>query len=120
MWQMNEAFMAAKAAAANVPGDGEAGSYTAAIFQEDFPQFLDAEKNSLVPEKILDQFISQRASLQVGEHVALCRRTLHGALLGTVSADLCSGICIGGAGSSKSTADRRSQVGDDGGHHHQL
>ena len=59
MWQMSNAFMAAKAAAANVPGDGEAGSYTAAMFQEDFPQFLDAEKNSLVPEKILDQFISQ-------------------------------------------------------------
>ena len=59
MWQMNDAFMAAKTAAANVPGDGEVGSYTAAMFQEDFPQFLDAEKNSLVPEKILDQFISQ-------------------------------------------------------------
>ena len=36
MWQMNEAFMAAKDAAANVPGNGEAGSYTAAIFQEEF------------------------------------------------------------------------------------
>ena len=59
MWQMNDAFMAAKTAAANVPGDGEVGSYTAAMFQEDFPQFLDEEKNSLVPEKILDQFISQ-------------------------------------------------------------
>ena len=57
MWQMNDAFMAAKTAAANVPGDGEAGSYTAAMFQEDFPQFLDEEKNSLVPEKILEHFI---------------------------------------------------------------
>lgn len=59
MWLMNNAFMAAKAAAANVPGNGETGSYTAAMFFEDFPQFTTSEKEGLVPEKILEQFIDQ-------------------------------------------------------------
>lgn len=59
MWLMNNAFMVAKATAANVPGNGEIGSYTAAMFFEDFPQFTTVEKEGLVPEKILKQFIDQ-------------------------------------------------------------
>lgn len=47
-------------AAANVPASGEAGSYTAEIFLEDFPQFSRSGTNprvSLVPEGILGIFI---------------------------------------------------------------
>ena len=36
---MTGKFQAAKALAANVPQTGERGSYTEAMFQEDFPQF---------------------------------------------------------------------------------
>ncbi len=61
-------FQAARATAANVPGQGEHGTYTAEMFQEDFPQFFmkykmvgDEEERykSLIPETMLELFISQ-------------------------------------------------------------
>lgn len=124
MWQMNDAFMAAKTAAANVPGDGEAGSYTAAMFQEDFPQFLDEEKNSLVPEKILDQFISQANDSVLPSrwgsmwHYAAGLYTAHFSALYLQTYAPASASAA--AGSGKSTADRSSQVGNNGRHYHQL
>lgn len=48
------------AAAANVPSSGEAGTYTAEMFLEDFPQFSRSgtdSRISLVPEGILGIFI---------------------------------------------------------------
>ena len=48
------------AAAANVPSSGEAGTYTAEMFLEDFPQFSRSgtdSRVSLVPEGILGIFI---------------------------------------------------------------
>ena len=66
---MTPYFMGARAAAANVSQPGEQGNYTAEIFREDFPQFTEkavlGEESggpvgeSLVPEKMLDQFIRQ-------------------------------------------------------------
>lgn len=56
-------FERAKAAAANVPQAGEQGTYTAAYFQEDFPQFysIPAEEEAapLLPQTMLDLFIQQ-------------------------------------------------------------
>ena len=60
-------FSMARASAANMPYPGEHGDYTAELFQEDFPQFTRAgpeegEKTaaeSLIPEKMLEIFISQ-------------------------------------------------------------
>lgn len=57
-------FERAKAAAANVPQAGEQGTYTAAYFQEDFPQFYSIpaegeESAPLLPQTILDLFIQQ-------------------------------------------------------------
>lgn len=66
---MTPYFMGARAAAANVSQPGEQGFYTAEMFQEDFPQFTKKavseedsdgpEEKSLVPEKMLGQFICQ-------------------------------------------------------------
>lgn len=71
-WGMNPAvpyFAAARAAAANVPQPGECGEYTAEMFLTDFPQFLqtsqpeeqdrEAKAASLVPEAMLQMFITQ-------------------------------------------------------------
>ena len=55
-------FMAAKRTAANVPQPGEAGDYTAEMFQSDFPQFFDAAGNPLCPESMLNLFIEQANS----------------------------------------------------------
>ena len=65
-------FVGAKAAASNVPGTGEQGNYTADMFWQDFPQFTRsapctedrgeaplAERESLVPESMLENFIRQ-------------------------------------------------------------
>lgn len=57
-------FERAKAAAANVPQAGEQGTYTAAYFQEDFPQFYSIpaegeEAAPLLPQTMLDLFIQQ-------------------------------------------------------------
>ena len=62
-------FMGARSAAANVPQPGERGAYTAEMFRKDFPQFTkrtppEAEEGeetviSLVPEQMLDMFITQ-------------------------------------------------------------
>lgn len=65
---MAASFQAAKATAANVPGQGEHGEYTAEMFLEDFPQFFHAYKyigdeeeshKSLVPEVMMEMFIAQ-------------------------------------------------------------
>lgn len=61
---MSDAFMTVKAVAANVPQPGEHGTYTAAMFLEDFPQFTkkvseDSEQVSLVPDAMLGLFINQ-------------------------------------------------------------
>ena len=53
-------FHGVAAAAANTPAFGEAGSYTAGMFLEDFPQFARAgtePRESLVPDGILGAFI---------------------------------------------------------------
>ena len=61
-------FQAAKALAANVPQTGERGSYTEAMFQEDFPQFTrkviteegeELEVQNLLPDGILNMFLDQ-------------------------------------------------------------
>lgn len=61
-------FRAAKAAAANVPAEGERGTYTAEMFDQDFPQFSREEaaggsetpaRVPLVPETMLQVFIVQ-------------------------------------------------------------
>ena len=61
-------FQAAKALAANVPQTGERGSYTEAMFQEDFPQFTrnviteegeEPEVQNLLPAGILNMFLDQ-------------------------------------------------------------
>lgn len=66
---MAPCFMAAKAAAANVPRPGEKGDYTAALFYEDFPQFTtrmppeqegeEGIASGLVPGQMLEVFITQ-------------------------------------------------------------
>ncbi len=66
---MASRFMAARAAAANVPPPGEQGSYTPAMFYADFPQFTkrippeeesgEERVESLTPEDILDMFVDQ-------------------------------------------------------------
>lgn len=66
---MASRFMAARAAAANVPTPGEQGSYSPDMFYMDFPQFTKrippgeeggAESvESLVPEGILNMFVDQ-------------------------------------------------------------
>ncbi len=66
---MASRFMAARAAAANVPPPGERGSYRQDMFYMDFPQFtkrLPSEEEggeesveSLVPEGILNMFVDQ-------------------------------------------------------------
>ena len=62
-------FMAARAAAANVPHPGECGYYTKEMFWQDFPQFTkylplqdedgETEVISLVPEPMLEVFMVQ-------------------------------------------------------------
>lgn len=61
-------FQAAKAAAANVPSQGERGDYTAGMFQEDFPQFYqkykvvgdgDEHYKGLISGAMLETFIAQ-------------------------------------------------------------
>lgn len=61
-------FVGARAAASNVPQTGERGSYRKEMFLEDFPQFTkhssgddgeEAAVESLVPDKMLGNFISQ-------------------------------------------------------------
>ena len=61
-------FQAAKALAANVHQTGERGSYTEAMFQEDFPQFTrkvtreegeELEVQNLLPDGILNMFLDQ-------------------------------------------------------------
>ena len=62
MWPMNGYFQAAKAAAANMPPSGEKGSYTAEMFQGDFPQFTTTSEDetiSLVPDALLQIFLDQ-------------------------------------------------------------
>ena len=74
MWQydtinpMAPYFQAAKAAAANVPSQGERGDYTAGMFQEDFPQFYqkykvvgdgDEHYKGLISGAMLETFIAQ-------------------------------------------------------------
>ena len=65
---MTGKFQAAKALAANVPQTGERGSYTEAMFQEDFPQFTrkvtteegeELEVQNLLPAGILNMFLDQ-------------------------------------------------------------
>ena len=54
-------FQGAKAVAANIPQPGEKGDYAAEMFQADFPQFFskDEPAESLVPEQMLQMFITQ-------------------------------------------------------------
>lgn len=54
-------FQGAKAVAANIPQPGEKGEYAAEMFQADFPQFFskDEPAESLVPEQMLQMFITQ-------------------------------------------------------------
>ena len=65
---MTGKFQAAKALAANVSQTGERGSYTEAMFQEDFPQFTrkvtteegeELEVQNLLPDGILNMFLDQ-------------------------------------------------------------
>ena len=50
-------FFGVRAAAANI---GQAvGSYTAEMFQEDFPQFFNKEGTCLLPATMLEQLIDQ-------------------------------------------------------------
>lgn len=66
---MAPCFMAAKAAAANVPQPGEKGDYTAELFYKDFPQFTtgipldqageEKAATGLVPGHMLEIFIAQ-------------------------------------------------------------
>lgn len=60
---MKPQFFGVRAAAANIAGNSP-GQYTAALFQEDFPQFYtiateDAPAVSLVPEAMLAAFIAE-------------------------------------------------------------
>lgn len=69
MMPMMPRFASAKAAAANVPQEGEHGEYTVEMFCQDFPQFTKVEpaeqegaegmRKSLVPETMLLLFIQQ-------------------------------------------------------------
>ena len=73
---MASRFMAARAAAANVPPPGEQGSYTPAMFYADFPQFTkrippeeesgEERVESLTPEDILDMFVDHASDLSDG------------------------------------------------------
>ena len=57
MFCMKPQFLGIKAAASNI---GHAvGNYTAEMFQQDFPQFFTADGESLLPETMLNQFISR-------------------------------------------------------------
>lgn len=53
-------FAAARRTAANIPGPGEQGDYTADDFAEDFPEFYtvtDGEKVPMIPAAMLQRFI---------------------------------------------------------------
>ena len=52
-------FAGAKAAAANIAPQGERGGYTEEMFSEDHPEFSSSDGTSLVPEAILQTFITQ-------------------------------------------------------------
>lgn len=52
-------FEEAKKNASNVTQSGEQGSYTADMFLKDFPQFSGSDGNSLIPDHMLDTFLSQ-------------------------------------------------------------
>ena len=57
MFCMKPQFLGIKAAASHI---GHAvGNYTAEMFQQDFPQFFTADGESLLPETMLNQFISR-------------------------------------------------------------
>lgn len=56
MFYGNPQFFGVRAAAANI-GNGQ-GSYTAEMFQQDFPQFYSSEGTCLVPETMLAEFIA--------------------------------------------------------------
>lgn len=56
-------FDGIKAVAANMPAQGELGSYEADMFKQDFPQFTKSEDGSfLLPEHMLEMFISNANS----------------------------------------------------------
>lgn len=59
-------FAGVRRTAANVPGPGEAGDYTVAMFQEDFPEFFvhntvmapgEGEYAPMLPEAMLQRFV---------------------------------------------------------------
>lgn len=56
MFYGNPQFFGVRAAAANI-GNGQ-GSYTAEMFQQDFPQFYSPEGTCLVPAAMLEEFVS--------------------------------------------------------------
>lgn len=56
----NLRFAAARKSAANVPDGGEAGTYTAEMFFQDFPQFTDEYSGEcLIPGGIFQTFLNQ-------------------------------------------------------------
>lgn len=57
LWPNKPQFLGVRAAASNI-GHGRS-AYTAAMFQEDFPQFFKPDGTSLVPPAMLEEFIRQ-------------------------------------------------------------
>ena len=57
MYGQKPQFTGVREAAANI--GRSRGSYTAEMFWEDFPQFLDLEGQSIVPAAILEEFVRQ-------------------------------------------------------------
>lgn len=52
-------FASAKRAAANIAPPGERGEYTAEMFREDHPEFYTADGAALLPESVLQAFVTQ-------------------------------------------------------------
>lgn len=99
--------------AANMPVSGEAGSYTEALFLEDFPQFVRAEsdpKESLVPEGILELFIrNANQSILPGRYFEMWRYAA-----GLYTAHLCTlylKTYASGSASQAQAASRGQQTG---------
>lgn len=56
-WPLKPQFYGVRAAASNI--GTTAGNYTADMFKADFPQFFNADGDSLVPESILNMFLNR-------------------------------------------------------------
>lgn len=90
-WQFNGVLQAA----ANMPVQGERGTYTRQMFAGDFPQFLKAGKEPrecLVPEGIFELFVENANQSilpqPVRDYLALCRGSVCSSLLHAVPENL--------------------------------